>query len=105
MFLLLCLDIICNTGHRLQDTCYIILLYRYSYNYTCTCTRMGSDHSLILNHTHVYVSHVHYIISQDTREMIRGYRNPVLLLHPLGGWTKADDVSLKVCCRGGNPCS
>ena len=35
---------------------------------------------------------------QDTREMIsgRGYRNPVLLLHPLGGWTKADDVPLKV---------
>ena len=34
---------------------------------------------------------------QDTREMIlsRGYRNPVLLLHPLGGWTKADDVPLK----------
>lgn len=44
---------------------------------------------------------------QDTREMIlsRGYKNPVLLLHPLGGWTKADDVPLKVgtCrknCRG-----
>ena len=26
----------------------------------------------------------------------RGYRNPVLLLHPLGGWTKADNVPLKV---------
>ena len=25
----------------------------------------------------------------------RGYKNPVLLLHPLGGWTKADDVPLK----------
>ena len=37
-------------------------------------------------------------MTQDTREMIlsRGYRNPVLLLHPLGGWTKADDVPLKV---------
>ena len=34
---------------------------------------------------------------QDTREMIlsRGHQNPVLLLHPLGGWTKADDVPLK----------
>jgi ATP sulfurylase len=34
---------------------------------------------------------------QDTRELIlsRGYQNPVLLLHPLGGWTKADDVPLK----------
>ena len=26
----------------------------------------------------------------------RGYKNPVLLLHPLGGWTKADDVPLKI---------
>ena len=26
----------------------------------------------------------------------RGYNNPVLLLHPLGGWTKSDDVPLKV---------
>lgn len=26
----------------------------------------------------------------------RGYRNPVLLLHPLGGWTKSDDVPLTV---------
>lgn len=26
----------------------------------------------------------------------RGYRNPVLLLHPLGGWTKSDDVPLSV---------
>ena len=37
-------------------------------------------------------------ILQDTHEMIlgRGFRKPVLLLHPLGGWTKADDVPLKV---------
>ena len=36
---------------------------------------------------------------QDTREMIlsRNYKTPLLLLHPLGGWTKADDVPLKVC--------
>jgi 3'-phosphoadenosine 5'-phosphosulfate synthase len=26
----------------------------------------------------------------------RGYVNPVLLLHPLGGWTKDDDVPLPV---------
>ena len=34
---------------------------------------------------------------QDNREMLlrRGYKNPVLLLHPLCGWTKADDVPLK----------
>ncbi len=32
----------------------------------------------------------------DTRRRLeeRGYRRPVLLLHPLGGWTKDDDVPL-----------
>lgn len=29
----------------------------------------------------------------------RGYKKPVLLLHPLGGWTKADDVPLPVRIR------
>ena len=34
---------------------------------------------------------------QDTKEMLlrRGYKNPVLLLHPLGEWTKDDDVPQK----------
>lgn len=38
-------------------------------------------------------------ISQDTRRRLleeRGFKNPVLLLHPLGGWTKDDDVPLNV---------
>jgi 3'-phosphoadenosine 5'-phosphosulfate synthase len=35
---------------------------------------------------------------QDCRQQLigRGYKNPVLLLHPLGGWTKEDDVPLDV---------
>lgn len=38
------------------------------------------------------------IIAQDTRKKLqeRGYKRPVLLLHPLGGWTKDDDVPLPV---------
>jgi len=34
---------------------------------------------------------------KDTKRLLleeRGFKNPVLLLHPLGGWTKEDDVSL-----------
>lgn len=36
--------------------------------------------------------------SQDTRRHLeeRGFKKPVLLLHPLGGWTKDDDVPLPV---------
>ncbi|XP_051174557.1 bifunctional 3'-phosphoadenosine 5'-phosphosulfate synthase 2-like [Leptopilina boulardi] len=41
----------------------------------------------------------HALLMQDTRRRLleeKGYKNPVLLLHPLGGWTKDDDVPLKV---------
>ena len=35
---------------------------------------------------------------RDTRRFLleKGFKNPVLLLHPLGGWTKDDDVPLDV---------
>ena len=35
---------------------------------------------------------------KDCRQQLleKGYKNPVLLLHPLGGWTKDDDVPLSV---------
>jgi len=36
---------------------------------------------------------------QDTRKYLieeRGFKKPVLLLHPLGGWTKDDDVPLSI---------
>uniref|UniRef100_H3DKZ3 3'-phosphoadenosine 5'-phosphosulfate synthase 1 n=1 Tax=Tetraodon nigroviridis TaxID=99883 RepID=H3DKZ3_TETNG len=38
----------------------------------------------------------HALLMQDTHRRLieRGYRRPVLLLHPLGGWTKDDDVPL-----------
>lgn len=29
----------------------------------------------------------------------RGYKNPVLLLHPLGGWSKDDDIPLSIRIR------
>ena len=38
---------------------------------------------------------------QDTRQKLldRGFKKPVLLLHPLGGWTKQDDVPLQIRMR------
>ncbi|XP_076944043.1 ATP sulfurylase 1, chloroplastic-like [Bidens hawaiensis] len=38
----------------------------------------------------------HALLMTDTRSRLleMGYKNPVLLLHPLGGFTKADDVPL-----------
>ena len=40
----------------------------------------------------------HALLMRDTRRQLleRGFKNPVLLLHPLGGWTKDDDVPLPV---------
>ncbi|KAL3319388.1 Bifunctional 3'-phosphoadenosine 5'-phosphosulfate synthase 2 [Cichlidogyrus casuarinus] len=40
----------------------------------------------------------HALLMQETRKKLleeQGFKNPVLLLHPLGGWTKDDDVPLK----------
>jgi len=38
----------------------------------------------------------HVLLLNDTREQLLklGYKNPILLLHPLGGWCKDDDVPL-----------
>lgn len=38
----------------------------------------------------------HVLLLKDTREQLlkRGHKNPILLLHPLGGWTKEDDAPL-----------
>ncbi|KAL1497091.1 hypothetical protein ABEB36_008105 [Hypothenemus hampei] len=38
----------------------------------------------------------HALLMTDTRRQLiqKGYKNPVLLLNPLGGWTKDDDVPL-----------
>lgn len=40
----------------------------------------------------------HALLMKDTRQFLldKGFKNPVLLLHPLGGWTKDDDVPLPV---------
>lgn len=40
----------------------------------------------------------HALLMHDTRRKLleKGYKNPILLLHPLGGWTKDDDVPLDV---------
>ncbi|EPS59228.1 hypothetical protein M569_15580, partial [Genlisea aurea] len=40
----------------------------------------------------------HALLINDTRRKLleTGYENPILLLHPLGGFTKADDVPLRV---------
>lgn len=39
----------------------------------------------------------HCMLLNDTRKHLieKGYKNPILLLHPCGGWTKDDDVPLK----------
>lgn len=39
----------------------------------------------------------HALLMKDTREkLLQTHKNPILLLHPLGGWTKDDDVPLPI---------
>jgi 3'-phosphoadenosine 5'-phosphosulfate synthase len=40
----------------------------------------------------------HVMLLNDTRKNLinQGYKNPILLLHPCGGWTKDDDVPLSI---------
>ncbi|XP_066260223.1 bifunctional 3'-phosphoadenosine 5'-phosphosulfate synthase 2-like [Euwallacea similis] len=40
----------------------------------------------------------HALLMNDTKKQLqdRGYKKPILLLHPLGGWIKDDDVPLPV---------
>jgi ATP sulfurylase len=49
----------------------------------------------------------HALLMKDCRRQLidRGYKNPVLLLHPLGGWTKDDDVPLEVSPEAGGSMS
>lgn len=46
---------------------------------------------------HNLVHNGHALLMQDTHRQLleRGYSCPVLLLHPLGGWTRDDDVPLR----------
>lgn len=37
-----------------------------------------------------------FFLSRNYLLFFSGYKNPTLLLHPLGGWTKDDDVPLAV---------
>ena len=44
----------------------------------------------------------HAFLMKDSRKKLiaRGFKNPVLWLSPLGGWTKASDVPLDVRVSG-----
>jgi 3'-phosphoadenosine 5'-phosphosulfate synthase len=58
---------------------------------------MGAD-AVYAFQTRNPVHNGHALLMQDTHEKLlaRGFKKPVLLLHPLGGWTKDDDVPLDI---------
>ncbi|KAI4488440.1 hypothetical protein M0802_011613 [Mischocyttarus mexicanus] len=61
------------------------------------CRQMGAD-AVFAFQLRNPIHDGHALLMQDTRKRLleRNYRKPVLLLHPLGGWTKDDDVPLPV---------
>lgn len=62
------------------------------------CKEMGAD-TVFAFQLRNPIHNGHALLMQDTRRYLveqRGFKKPVLLLHPLGGWTKDDDVPLPV---------
>ncbi|XP_033329993.2 bifunctional 3'-phosphoadenosine 5'-phosphosulfate synthase 2 [Megalopta genalis] len=62
------------------------------------CKEMGADVVFAFQLRNP-VHNGHALLMQDTRKYLveeRGFKKPVLLLHPLGGWTKEDDVPLPI---------
>ncbi|XP_011504240.1 PREDICTED: bifunctional 3'-phosphoadenosine 5'-phosphosulfate synthase 2 [Ceratosolen solmsi marchali] len=65
------------------------------------CRRMNAD-AVFAFQLRNPIHNGHALLMQDTRRRLleeRGFKNPLLLLHPLGGWTKDDDVPLEVRIR------
>ncbi|EFN75452.1 bifunctional 3'-phosphoadenosine 5'-phosphosulfate synthase [Harpegnathos saltator] len=65
------------------------------------CREMGAD-AVFAFQLRNPIHNGHALLMQDTRRRLleeRGFKKPVLLLHPLGGWTKDDDVPLPVRIR------
>ncbi|XP_076299328.1 bifunctional 3'-phosphoadenosine 5'-phosphosulfate synthase 2 [Lasioglossum baleicum] len=63
-----------------------------------SCQEMGADVVFAFQLRNP-VHNGHALLMQDTRKYLvekRGFKKPVLLLHPLGGWTKEDDVPLPI---------
>ncbi|CAK9810766.1 Bifunctional 3'-phosphoadenosine 5'-phosphosulfate synthase [Anthophora quadrimaculata] len=62
------------------------------------CRELGAD-AVFAFQLRNPIHNGHALLMQDTRKYLveeRGFKKPVLLLHPLGGWTKADDVPLPI---------
>ncbi|XP_032680945.1 bifunctional 3'-phosphoadenosine 5'-phosphosulfate synthase-like [Odontomachus brunneus] len=65
------------------------------------CVEMGAD-AVFAFQLRNPIHNGHALLMQDTRKRLleeHGFKKPVLLLHPLGGWTKDDDVPLPVRIR------
>ncbi|XP_043262075.1 bifunctional 3'-phosphoadenosine 5'-phosphosulfate synthase-like [Colletes gigas] len=62
------------------------------------CNEMGADVVFAFQLRNP-VHNGHALLMQDTRKQLLeayNFKKPVLLLHPLGGWTKEDDVPLPI---------
>lgn len=93
---------ICWTVQIMKLNSSTVLYYCcYYYKYCCVnfifCSSMLSSLDAVFAfQLRNPVHNGHALLMQDTKRRLleRGYKNPVLLLHPLGGWTKDDDVPL-----------
>lgn len=51
--------------------------------------RREGDRFIVLSQLRNPIHNGHALLMRETRaKLLETYRNPILLLHPLGGWTK-----------------
>lgn len=77
----------------------VLWYYKYWFSfYLSKCNFFSQADAVFAFQLRNPIHNGHALLMQDTRRKLleRGYKNPTLLLHPLGGWTKDDDVPLPV---------
>jgi ATP sulfurylase len=81
--------------HRIQNTQHLAICYLLENNYYGAVFQ-NLTNTLNLFHSGNIVLSFKIKSCGILHSLERGFKKPVLLLHPLGGWTKDDDVPLDV---------
>ena len=79
------------------DTVFAFQLRNPVHNGHALLMTVRIDFQFMFSHGHSLIFQLNMIFQDCKSQLVdKGFKKPVLLLHPLGGWTKEDDVPLSV---------